>query len=165
MGWLWGVHCLRVRALWRPRMHHSTIKQVWPSPICKKFTDDPPLWGPGPLPPPNNKRTFPKRELEGVDQILIDGNNKLKSSFKSSDRTGTSAAEVMTDWTATGLSQRINTEPIRSRERGRKVSIECQKRKPPVIEKSLGEVPLPTKMPRLTVSLSKQATKREEIQC
>ena len=38
-----------------------------------------------------------------------DGNNKLKSSFKSRDRTGTSAAEVMTK-TATGLSQRFNAE-------------------------------------------------------
>ena len=41
--------------------------------------------------------------MEGVGQLLIDGNNKLKSSFKSSDKTGTSAAEIMTE-TATGIS-------------------------------------------------------------
>ena len=35
----------------------------------------------------------------------------LKSSFKSSDRAGTSAAEIMTE-PATGLSQRFNTEAI-----------------------------------------------------
>ena len=33
-----------------------------------------------------------------------------------------------------------------------------------LIEKSLGEVPLPTKMPRVTASLPKQAAKKEEIQ-
>ena len=38
----------------------------------------------------------------------------------------------------------------------------CQKRT--LIEKSLGEVPLPTKMPRVNASLPKQAAKKEEIQ-
>ena len=42
----------------------------------------------------------------------MDGNKKLKSSFKRSDRAhGVSAAEVMTE-TATGLSQRLKTESI-----------------------------------------------------
>ena len=41
----------------------------------------------------------------------MDGNKKLKSSFKRSDRTSMSAAEVMTE-TATGLSQRLKTESI-----------------------------------------------------
>ena len=41
----------------------------------------------------------------------MDGNNKLKSSFKRSDRTGMSAAEVMTE-SATVLSQRLKTESI-----------------------------------------------------
>lgn len=41
----------------------------------------------------------------------MDGSNKLKISFKRGDRTGMSAAEVMTE-TATGLSQRLKTESI-----------------------------------------------------
>ena len=31
-----------------------------PPPLVLTFTDDPPLWGPGPPLPPKKKRTFPK---------------------------------------------------------------------------------------------------------
>lgn len=47
--------------------------------------------------------------LEGVGQLLKDGNNKLKSSIKSSDRAGIRTAEVMIQ-TATELSQKFTTE-------------------------------------------------------
>ena len=60
---------------------------------------------------PKWKREGDKIKSEGVGQLLMDGNKKLKSSFKRSDRTGMSAAEVMTE-TATGLWQRLKTESI-----------------------------------------------------
>ena len=41
---------------------------------------------------------------------------------------------------------------------GKQKGVECQKQK--LIEKSLGEVPLPTKMPSLIASLPKQAIKK-----
>ena len=70
------------------------------------------------------------------------------SQIKFSDRAGVSAAELMIE-TATGLSQKLNAELSELRERQK--GVECEKRK--LIEKSLGEVPLPTKMSRLTASL------------
>ena len=88
---------------------------------------------------------------------LIDGNNKLKSSVKSSDRAGISEAKVMIE-TATGLSQKLNTELTELREKQK--GVECQKRK--LIEKSFGEVPLPTKKLRLNASLPKQAAKQNK---
>ena len=69
------------------------------------------------------------------------------SQIKFSDRSGVSAAELMIE-TATGLSQRLNAELSELRERQK--GVECKKRR--LIEKSL-EVPLPTKMSRLTASL------------
>ena len=75
--------------------------------------------------------------MEGVGQLLIDGNNKLKSSVKTSDRAGVSEAEVMIE-TATGLSWKLNTESSELKQK--QESVECQKRK--LIEKSLGEIPL-----------------------
>ena len=56
-----------------------------------------------------------REKLEGVGQLLIDGNNKLKSSVKTSDRAGISKAEVMIE-TATDLSQKLNTELSELRE-------------------------------------------------
>ena len=57
-----------------------------------------------------NEREKELREnLEGVCQFLIDGNSRLKSSVKSSDRAGISAAEVMIE-TPSGLSQKLNAE-------------------------------------------------------
>ena len=78
-----------------------------------------------------------REKIEGDGQLLIDGNNKLKSSVKTSDRAGISEAEVMIE-TATGLSQKLNTELSELREKQK--GVECQKRK--LIEKSLGEVPV-----------------------
>ena len=98
-----------------------------------------------------------REKLEGVGQLLIDGNSKLKSSVKlSSDGNGIGAAEVMIE-TATGLSQKLNVEISEMREKQR--SVECQKRK--LIEKSLGEVSVPTKQPRLCALLPKQAAKKK----
>ena len=57
----------------------------------------------------NEREKKLREKLEGVGQLLIDGNNKLKSSVKISDRAGISEAEVMIE-TATGLSQKLNTE-------------------------------------------------------
>ncbi|XP_022799347.1 cholesterol 24-hydroxylase-like [Stylophora pistillata] len=42
-----------------------------------------------------NEREKLREKLEGVGQLLIDGNSKLKSSVKGSDRVGISAAEIM----------------------------------------------------------------------
>ena len=57
----------------------------------------------------NEREEELREKLEGVGQLLIDGNSKLKSSVKSSDRAGISAAEVMIE-TASGLSQKLNAE-------------------------------------------------------
>ena len=57
----------------------------------------------------NEREKKLREKLEGVGQLLIDGNNKLKSSVKISDRAGIREAEVMIE-TATGLSQKLNTE-------------------------------------------------------
>ena len=104
-----------------------------------------------------NERDEELREkLEGVGQLLIDGNNKLKSSVKTSDRAGVSEAEVMIE-TATGLSWKLNTESSELRQK--QESVECQKRK--LIEKSLGEIPLLKKKRRLNASLPKQAAKKK----
>ena len=54
-----------------------------------------------------NEREKLREKLEGVGQLLIDGNSKLKSSVKGSDRVGISAAEIMIE-TASGLSQKLN---------------------------------------------------------
>ena len=67
-----------------------------------------------------------REKLEGVGQLLIDGNNKLKSSV-----------QVRIE-TATGLSQRLNTELSELREKQK--GVEYQKRK--LIEKNVGEVPV-----------------------
>ena len=57
----------------------------------------------------NEREKELREKLEGVGQLLSDGNSKLKSSINSSDRAGISAAEVMIE-TATGLSQKLNAE-------------------------------------------------------
>lgn len=67
-----------------------------------------------------------EKELEGVGQLLIDGNNKMKSSVNTIDRAGISEGEVMIE-TATGLSQKLNTELSELREKQK--GVECQKRK------------------------------------
>ncbi|PFX13024.1 hypothetical protein AWC38_SpisGene22936 [Stylophora pistillata] len=85
----------------------------------------------------NEREKELREKLEGVGQLLIDGNSKLKSSVKSSDRAGINAAEVMIE-TASGLAQKLNAEISEIREKQR--NVECQKRK--LIEKSLGEVPM-----------------------
>ena len=60
--------------------------------------------------------------------------------------------------TTTGLSQKLNTElPWAEREAER-----CQVSERKLIEKLLGEVPLPTKMPRSIASLPKQAAKKKK---
>ena len=57
----------------------------------------------------NEREKELREKLEGVGQLLIDGNSKLKSSVKSSDRAGISAADVVIE-TASGLSQKLNAE-------------------------------------------------------
>ena len=57
----------------------------------------------------NEREKKLREKLEGVGQLLIDGNNKLKSSVKTSDRAAISEAEVMIE-TATVLSQKLDTE-------------------------------------------------------
>lgn len=104
----------------------------------------------------NEREKELRKKLEGVGQLLIDGNSKLKSSVKSSDRAGIRAAEVMIE-TASGLSQRLNAEMSEIKEKQR--NVECQKRK--LIEKSLGEVPVPTKKARVCASVPKQASKQK----
>ena len=59
--------------------------------------------------------------------------------------------------TATGLSRKLNAEITEIREKQRKV--ECQKRK--LSGKSLGDVPVPTKEPRLCASVPKHAAKKK----
>ena len=54
----------------------------------------------------NEREKKLREKLEGVGQLLIDGNNKLKSSVKISYRAGIREAEVMIE-TATGLSQKL----------------------------------------------------------
>ena len=63
-----------------------------------------------------------REKLEGVGQLLIDGNNKLKSSVKTIDRAGISKAEVRIE-TATGLSQKLNTELSELREKQKVSSV------------------------------------------
>ena len=104
----------------------------------------------------NEREKELREKLEGVGQLLIDGNSKLKSLVKSSDRAGISAADVMIE-TASGLSQKLNAEIYKIREKQR--NVECQKRK--LIEKSLGEVPVPTKKARVCASVPKQASKKK----
>jgi len=102
----------------------------------------------------NEREKELREKLEGVGQLLIDGNSKLKSSVKSSDRAGINAAEVMIE-TASGLAQKLNAEISEIREKQR--NVECQKRK--LIEKSLGEVPM--KKARVCASVPKQASKKK----
>lgn len=102
----------------------------------------------------NEREKELREKLEGVGQLLVDGNSKLKSSVKSSDRAGINAAEVMIE-TASGLSQKLNAEISEIREKQR--NVECQKRK--LIEKSLGEVPM--KKARVCASVPKQASKKK----
>ena len=104
----------------------------------------------------NEREKEIREKLEGVGQLLIDGNSKLKSSVKSSDRAGISAVEVMIE-TASGLSQKLNAEISETREKQRNVV--WQKRK--LIEKSLGEVPVPTKKARVCASVPKQVSKKK----
>ena len=104
----------------------------------------------------NEREKELREKLEGVGQLLIDGNSKLKSSVKSSDRAGISAAELMIE-TASGLSQKLNAGMSEIREKQR--NVECQKRK--LIEKSLGEVPIPTKKARVCASVPKQAAEKK----
>ena len=104
----------------------------------------------------NEREKELREKLEGVGQLLIDGNSKLKSSVKSSDRAGINAAEVMIE-TASGLSQKLNAEISEIREKQR--NVECRKWK--LIEKSLGEVPVPTKKARVCALLPKQASKKK----
>ena len=64
--------------------------------------------------------------------------------------------------TASGLSQKLNAEMSEIREKQR--NVKCQKRK--LIEKRLGEVPVPTKKARvcLGTKASIKEEEREEIQ-
>ena len=97
-------------------------------------------------------------KLEGVGQLLIDGNNKLKSSLmtvKSSNNADISATEVMIE-TATELSQKLNTEISDIRDSQR--SVENRKRK--LIEKSLGGSCF-SKQPRLSASLTKPTSRKK----
>lgn len=103
-----------------------------------------------------NEREEVREKLEGVGQLLIDRKSKLKSSVKSSDRAGISGAEVMIE-TASGLSQNLDAEMSEIREKQR--NVESQKRK--LIEKSLGEVPVPTKKARVCASEPKKASKKK----
>ena len=61
------------------------IKQVWPSPICKIFTYDPPLRSPGPPPPVKNVPS-----LSDVRMFLLTGKitkvRKVRSFFCLQDR-------------------------------------------------------------------------------
>ena len=104
----------------------------------------------------NEREKELREKLEGVGQLLIDGNSKLKSSVKSSDRAGIRAAEVMIE-TASGLSQKLNAEMSEIREKQR--NVECEKRK--LIEKSLGEDPVPMTKARVYASVPKQASKKK----
>ena len=70
----------------------------------------------------NEREKKLKEKLEGVGQLLIDGNNKLKSSVKTIDRAGISKAEVRIE-TATGLSQKLNTELSELREKQKVSSV------------------------------------------
>ena len=45
----------------------------------------------------NEREKELREKLEGVDQLLIDGNNKLKSSVKTSDRAGIKCYRVITE--------------------------------------------------------------------
>ena len=103
-----------------------------------------------------NEREEVREKLEGVGQLLIDRKSKLKSSVKSSDRAGISGAEVMIE-TASGLSQNLDAEMSEIREKQR--NVESQKRK--LIDKSLGEVPVPTKKARVCASEPKKASKKK----
>ena len=106
----------------------------------------------------NEREKELREKLEGFGQLLIDGNSKLKSSVKSSDRAGINAAEVMIE-TASGLSQKLNAEISEIREKQR--NVECQKRK--LIEKRslLGEILVPTKKARVCASVPKEASKEK----
>ena len=101
-----------------------------------------------------NEKEKELREKLGVGHLLTDGNNKLKNSVKMNDKAGISAAELMIE-TATELSQKLNADISRIREKQR--NVECQKRK--LIEKSLGAIP--SKQPRLSASLTKPASKKK----
>ena len=103
-----------------------------------------------------NEREEVREKLEGVGQLLIDRKSKLKSSVKSSDRAGISGAEVMIE-TASGLSHNLDAEMSEIREKQR--NVESQKRN--LIEKSLGEVPVPTKKARVCASEPKKASKKK----
>ena len=59
--------------------------------------------------------------------------------------------------TASGLSQKLNAEMSEIREKQR--NVKCQKRK--LIEKRLGEVPVPTKKARVCALVPKQASKKK----
>ena len=87
-----------------------------------------------------------REKLEGVGQLLIDGNNKLKSSV-----------QVRIE-TATGLSQRLNTELSELREKQK--GVEYQNRK--LIEKKRRRSSSPTKKLRLNATLPKQAAKQNK---
>ena len=107
----------------------------------------------------NEREKELREKLEGVDQLLIDGNSKLKSSVLSSDRACVSAAEVMIE-AFSGLSQKLNAEMSEIREKQR--NVEREKRK--LIEKSLGEVPVPKNKASLCASVRKHASIKEEEQ-
>ena len=68
----------------------------------------------------NERKEELREKLERVSQLLIERNSKLKSSVKSSDRAGISAAEVMIE-TASGLSQKLKSEMSEIREKQRNV--------------------------------------------
>ena len=58
----------------------------------------------------NEREKELREKREGIGQLIIDRNRRLKSSVKSSDKAGSgSAAEVMTE-TASGLSKKLNAE-------------------------------------------------------
>ena len=80
----------------------------------------------------------------------------MKSSVKSSNRAGIGTTDEKIE-AASGLSQKLNEEMSEIREKQR--IVECQKRK--LIEKSLGEVLVPTKKARVCATLSEQASKKK----
>jgi len=80
----------------------------------------------------------------------------VKSLVKSSNRAGISAADEKIE-AASGLSQKLNEEMSEIREKQK--NVECQKRK--LIEKSLREVPVPTKKGRVCATVSEQASKKK----
>ena len=89
------------------------------------------------------KKKRNREKLDGVGQLLVDGNQKLKNSVKAGDKAGISAAEIMQE-TATQQSQKLNGEL--SELRSKQNHVESQKRK--LLAKSLEKDVSPAKKPK-----------------